>query len=175
MPPLIIYIWSHSRHASEPWIPTLHYNWILSLPAHRVSSVGHWTFRCRRGSSRSNPANIWIYPWSVCEGRRLNAISVMLHVNLSFGGRCPPHTYHRCTALADKYPHLTEFWLRSVFGPCISNIIKSLLSFGLHNRAAAWESEPQKRASAQQFCRWPATPAHLCTTLPRTGLNWQRF
>jgi len=38
----------------------------LWLPAQRVSSVRHWTFRCKRGSSCSAPANIWIDAWSVC-------------------------------------------------------------------------------------------------------------
>ena len=44
---------------------------------------------------------LWIYAWFVCEGRRLHAITVMLCVNLSVGGRCPPHAYLRCTALGD--------------------------------------------------------------------------
>ena len=45
----------------------------------------------------------------------------------------------------------------------------------LHNWATAWESEPQRKVSAQRFCRWPVNPAHLYTTLPRIGLNSQRF
>jgi len=90
-----------------------------SVPAstHRESSFRYDTFRCRRGPSCSAKANIWIYAWSVCDGGHLNAINVMLRVNLSFGGRCPPHAYCRCTALGDKFPHLTGFWLRSMFGP----------------------------------------------------------
>jgi hypothetical protein len=44
---------------------------------------------------------LWIYASSVCDGRCLNSITVMLRVNLSVGGRCPPHAYLRCTALGD--------------------------------------------------------------------------
>jgi len=74
----------------------------VAVSTNRVSSFTHWTFRCRRSSSRLASANIWIFTWSACEGRRLNAITVMLCVNLSFEGRCPPHAYHRCTARDDN-------------------------------------------------------------------------
>jgi len=75
----------------------------LGLPATtECPSFRQWTVRCRRGSSRSAPANIWIYDWSLCEGCCWNAITVMLHVNPSVGGRCPPNAYHRYTALGDK-------------------------------------------------------------------------
>jgi len=113
------------RRASERFI-LLHSKHIFFLPeffesvpasTHRESSFRHNTFRCRLGSSRSAKANIWINAWLVCNGRCLNAINVMLCVNLSFGGRCSPHAYHRCTALGDKFPPLTGLWLRSMFGP----------------------------------------------------------
>jgi len=116
---------STPRRASERFI-LLHSKHIFflleffeSVPAstHGESSFRHDTFRCRRGSSRSAKANISMYAWSVCDGQHLNAINVMLHVNLSFGGRCPPHAYRRCTALGDKFPPLTGFWLRSMFRP----------------------------------------------------------
>ena len=56
MQALSIHIWSHSRHASEPWIPTLHYLWICPCQQTECHLVQHTTFRCRRSSSRSNPA-----------------------------------------------------------------------------------------------------------------------
>ena len=113
------------RRASE-WFILLHSKHIFFLPecfesvpasTHWESSFRHGTFRCRRGSSHSAKANIWIYTWLVCKGHRLNAINVMLRVKLSFGERCPPHPYRRCTALGNKFPHFTGFWLRSMFGP----------------------------------------------------------
>jgi len=105
------------RHASERFI-LLHSKHIVFLPecfesvpasTQRESSFRHETFRCRRGSSRSAKANVWIYFWSVCDGCRLYGINVMLCVNLSFGGKCPPYAYRRCTALCDKFPDLTGF------------------------------------------------------------------
>jgi len=66
------------RRASERFI-LLHSKHIFFLPEclesvpasrHRESSFRHDTFRCRRGSSRSAKANISIYAWSVCDGRR---------------------------------------------------------------------------------------------------------
>jgi hypothetical protein len=175
MQALSIHIWSHSRPTSEPWIPTLHYLWICGCQhteCHQLDSK-------LLGADAAHPArpqlNIWIHAWSVWEGRHLNAITVMLRANLSIRGRCPPHAYRRCTAMGDKQPHLTEFWLKSVSRPYISKILTSHLSFGLHNRASASESNPQMTASAQQFCRWLATPAHFYTTLPRIGLNSQCF
>ena len=175
MQALISHIWSHSRHVSEPWISTLHYLWICGWQ----HTEYHLTDTKLLDAGAAHPArtqlNIRIYTWSVCEGSRLNAITVILHVNQSIRRRCPPNVFRRCTALGDKFPHLTGFWLRRVFGPYISKILKWLLLFGLHNRAAAWESEPQKTASPQRFCRWPATPAALYTTLPRIRLNSQLF
>ena len=38
---LIIHIWSHSRHASEPWIPTLHYLWICGCQHTECHLVWH--------------------------------------------------------------------------------------------------------------------------------------
>jgi len=74
----------------------------VATSAQWVSFYRHKTFKCRGGSSRSASADIWIYAWSVCEGHHINAITAMLHVNLSFGGRCLPYAYCRCTALGDK-------------------------------------------------------------------------
>jgi len=107
------FILLHSKHIF--FIPEC----FQSVPAskHRESSFRHETFRCRRSSSRSGKANIWIYAWSVCDGHSLYAINVMLHVSLSFRGRCPQYAYGRCTALGDKFRHLTGFWLRSMFRP----------------------------------------------------------
>ena len=117
---LIIKRWSHSRRASEPCLPTSQYPWTIHfapfqtylLPSSMLSICGCQHTECHLsdtellGAGAAHPArlqlNIWIYAWSVCEGYRLNAITVMLRVNLSFGGRCPAHTYRRCTALGDK-------------------------------------------------------------------------
>jgi len=171
----IIHIWSHCRHASEPWIPALHYLWICGCQHTECHLSDNKLLDAGAAHPAGTQLNISIYAWSVCEGRHLNAITVMLRVNQSFRSRCPPHTYRTCTALGNNFPHLTGFWLRSVFGPYISKILKSLLPFGLHNRAAAWDIEPQKIASPQRFWRWPATPAPLYSTLPRIGLNSQLF
>jgi hypothetical protein len=84
---------------------------------HGESSCRYETFRCRYSSSCSPNTNNWIYAWSVCVGRRLNAINVMLHVNLSYVDRCSQHPYHGCTALGDENPHLTGFSLWSMFRP----------------------------------------------------------
>jgi len=89
----------------------------VSASTHWESSFRHETFRCRRGSSCSYYATIWIYAWSVCAGHHFSAINVILCVNVSFGGRCPSHAYRRCTARGDKFPHLTGFWLRCMFRP----------------------------------------------------------
>jgi hypothetical protein len=74
----------------------------LSLPAHKVSSLRRYTVRCTHTTSHSPQATIWIYSWSVCEGRSLNATTDMLHVNVSHGGRCSAQAYCRCTAVGDE-------------------------------------------------------------------------
>jgi hypothetical protein len=123
-PPLII-ICSHSQ--AHHW--TIHFTLskhIVFLPecfesvrasTHQESSFRHETFRCRRGSSCSSEANIWIYAWSVRQARRFNAINHTLHVNLSFEGKSPSDAYRGCTALINKFPHLTGFWVRRMFRP----------------------------------------------------------
>ena len=102
MQALNIHTWSHSRHSSEPWIPTLHYLWICSWQ----HTDCHLSDMKLLGADATHPAptqlNIWIYAQSVCEGRRLTAITVILRANLSFGGRCPQHASRWCTALGDK-------------------------------------------------------------------------
>ena len=91
MQALIIHIWSHSRHASEPRIPTLHYLWICGCQ----HTECHLSDTKLVGAGAAHPArsqrNLTIYAWSVCEGRHLNALTVILHVNLSFAGSCPWH------------------------------------------------------------------------------------
>jgi len=110
--PLEHFILLHSKHIF--FLPECFES--VAASTRRVSSFRHWTFRCRHGSSRSAPATIWIYAWSVSQGHSQNAITVMLCVSPFFEGWCPRHTYHRCTSLGDKSPHLTGFWLRSTFG-----------------------------------------------------------
>jgi len=99
MQALIIHIWYSSRHASELCIPTLHYLWICGCQ----HTECHLSDTKLLGAGVAHPAlsqlNIKIYAWLVYEGRRWNAITVILRVNLSFRGRCPPHAYCRCTAL----------------------------------------------------------------------------
>jgi len=114
------FILLHSKHifsflnALNLWLPSLTE---CHLSDTKLSSAG-----------RAHPARtqliLLIYAWSVCEGRHLNAITIMLCVNISVGGRCPPHAYLRCTALGNMSRHFTRFWLRSMFGPYIAKIIK---------------------------------------------------
>jgi len=96
----------------------------LRLQEHKVLSVTRQTIRCRRGSSHSVPATIWIYASLECQVHRLNAITVMLRVNPFSRGRCPRHSYHRCPALGDTKPHLTGHWLGRMFRLYISNILE---------------------------------------------------
>jgi hypothetical protein len=54
------------------------------------------------GTAQPSPTqlNISMYARSVCESHHVPAITVILRVNQSFGGWCPPHVYSRCTAWA---------------------------------------------------------------------------
>jgi len=99
---LLICIWSHSRHASEPCKPTLHYLWICGCQ-HTECHLSE-TKHLGAGAAQSAPTklNIWIYAWSVCEGCRFTAITAILCVHQSFGEWCPPHAYRRYTALGNK-------------------------------------------------------------------------
>jgi hypothetical protein len=101
MQTLIIHIWSHSRHTSEPWIPALHYLWICGCQ----HTECHLSVTKPLGAGAAHPtrtqSNIWIYAWLLCHGCDWNAITVMLCVNQSIGGRCQLHIYHRFTALGD--------------------------------------------------------------------------
>jgi len=85
MQALIIHIWSHSRHASEPCIPTLHHLWICCCQHTECHPSDTKLLGAGRAHRAPTQFNIWIYGWSVCEGRRITAITVILRVNLSFG------------------------------------------------------------------------------------------
>ena len=97
-----IHIWSHSRHASELWIPTLHYLWICGCQHTECHLSDTELLRAGAAHPAWPQLNIWIHAELVCEGRRLNVITVMHRVNLSIRGRCPLHAYRRCTALDDE-------------------------------------------------------------------------
>jgi hypothetical protein len=106
MQALIIHRWFNPRHSSTPWIPMLHYlllcgcqQTVCHLPDTQLVSAG-------AAYPAQTPLNMWIYAWMVIEGRLSSSILVMLCVNLSFGGRCPPHVKCKCTALAKKEPHM---------------------------------------------------------------------
>ena len=101
MQPLILNILSYSRHASEQCIPTSHYCWkihVATFKLYFLSSWILWICGCQDTGcllshtthlhvAVTHPAwpqpQIWMIDWSVCEGHRLNAMSVVLCVNNS--------------------------------------------------------------------------------------------
>jgi len=112
------------------------------------------------GWSRSPSANISIYAWSVCEGRRKDALNCLLRVNCPLEEGSPAQLNHKCTDLAKYQPHLTRYCLVVCLDLCFQ-ILNSFCIIELCQKSCSLRA----RISKDRFC--PAT-LHDGRQLPLT-------
>jgi len=113
-----------------------------------------------------------MYARSVCEGCHLNALACcQLCVNcpLEEGSHCTPN--HKTTALANYYPHLTQYGLSSMCGPMLPNPEIASASSDSVKRAGAWGWQSHKTDSARPL-QMAGNHAHPWNTIAPWVLNY---